>query len=82
MEAVKAFLLSRLDGVAGCELEYVEVLSAATLGEFPGQVLDTSGEGVLVALAVIFEEVRLIDNIQVQEAGASDQVEPGSEGGS
>ena len=32
----------------------------------------------LVALAVIFEEVRLIDNIQVQDAGVSDQVEPGS----
>ena len=82
VKAVKEFLLSRLAGVAGCELEYVEVLSAATLDKFPGQVLDTSGEGALVALAVIFEEVRLIDNIQVQDAGVSDQVEPGSEGGS
>ncbi|MEC8934440.1 MAG: pantoate--beta-alanine ligase, partial [Planctomycetota bacterium] len=82
VEAVKEFLLSRLDSVAGCELEYVEVLSAATLSEFPGQVLDTSGEGVLVALAVIFEEVRLIDNLQVQDADVSDQVESGSEGGS
>jgi pantoate--beta-alanine ligase len=77
-EAVKEFLLSRLDSVAGCELEYVEVLSAATLGEFPGKVLDTSGEGVLVALAVIFEDVRLIDNLQVQDTDISDQVELGS----
>ena len=82
VEAVKEFLLNRLDSVAGCELEYVEVLSAATLSEFPGQVLDTSGEGVLVALAVIFEEVRLIDNLQVQDADVSGQVESGSEGGS
>ena len=37
-----------------------------------------AGLGALVALAVIFEEVRLIDNIQVQDAGVSDQVEPGS----
>ena len=82
VEAVKEFLLNRLDSVAGCELEYVEVLSAATLSEFPGQVLDTSGEGVLVALAVIFEEVRLIDNLQGQDADVSGQVESGSEGGS
>ena len=81
VEAVKEFLLNRLDSVAGCEFEYVEVLSAATLREFPGQVLDTSGEGVLVALAVIFEEVRLIDNLQVQDADVSGQVESGSEGG-
>ena len=81
VEAVKEFLLNRLDSVAGCEFEYVEVLSAATLREFPGQVLDTSREGVLVALAVNFEEVRLIDNLQVQDADVSGQVESGSEGG-
>jgi len=81
VRVVKEFMLERLGNTDGCDLEYAEVLQASTLSEFPDGVLSVAGEGVLLALAAVIGEVRLIDNIQVVGTGDSAKVGDGKEGG-
>ena len=74
VDALKESLAGLFENTGGCDLEYAEILAADTLRDFPGGLLSTAGEGVLVALAVRFGDVRLIDNIQVTEADVAARV--------
>lgn len=75
VDVVRESLAGMFDKTGGCELEYAEVLAAETLRDFPDGVLNLDGEGVLVALAARFGDVRLIDNIQVTATDASGRME-------
>ena len=71
-----------LEKAAGCRVEYVEVLAASSLEEFPGGEVSVSAEGVLLAVAAWFGEVRLIDNILFSPVSEVDEVNLETQGGS
>ena len=79
---LKEHMTRLLEKAAGCKVEYVEVLSAASLEEFPDGEVSASPEGVLLAVAAWFGEVRLIDNILFSPACPLDEVDLETQGGS
>ncbi len=53
-----------ISGFSLARLDYLEMVDPGTL-----QPLDTAGERLLVALAVYFDNTRLIDNLHWREEG-------------
>ena len=60
----------------------MEVLAASSLEEFPGGEVSVSADGVLLAVAAWFGEVRLIDNILFSPVSEVDEVNLETQGGS
>ena len=79
---LKEYMTGMLDKATGCRVEYAEVLAASSLEEFPEGKVSVSAEGVLLAVAVWFGEVRLIDNTRFSPASEVDEVNLGTQGGS
>lgn len=79
---LEEYLAGKLGKTGGCRVEYTEVLAAATLQEFPSGIVETGGEGVLIAVAGWFGEVRLIDNIRVSFVNEVPEVDLEQQGGS
>ena len=79
---LKEHMTGVLEKAAGCRVEYVEVLAASSLEEFPGGEVSVSAEGVLLAVAAWFGEVRLIDNILFSPVSEVDEVHLETQGGS
>ena len=79
---LKEYMTGMLDKATGCRVEYAEVLAASSLEEFPEGEVSVSAEGVLLAVAVWFGKVRLIDNARFYPASEVDEVNLETEGGS
>lgn len=80
--ALKEHMAGVLEKAGDCRVEYTEVLTAATLEEFPAGEVDAMGEGVLIAVAAWFGEVRLIDNIRFSTGKEAREVDLERQGGS
>ncbi len=80
--SLKEHIRGVLEKAEGCRVEYVEVLRAGSLEEFPAGKVSTSGGAVLLAVAAWFGEVRLIDNALFSSACEAGEVDPGTKGGS
>ena len=82
MDTLKEHMTKVLEKAAGCKVEYAEVLRAASLEEFPEGEVSPSEEGVLLAVAAWFGEVRLIDNTLFAPLYELDEVNLETQGGS
>ena len=79
---LKDHMTGVLGKAAGCRVEYAEVLTASSLEEFPGGEVSVSAEGVLLAVAAWFGEVRLIDNALFSPVCEEEELDLETQGGS
>ncbi len=71
---LKMLATERLGRESGLRIEYVEILDARSLKPLPGDRVDHTPEGAVLAVAVILGSARLIDNIFLRREVAGSRV--------